>query len=148
MLDSSLSSSGSPGMVSLASPLTRSSALGIRYITGLGSWIALSIRPYASRGVEGITIFQPGSRVAVASNECEWYRLPRMPAPTGVISTIGTFQSPALDQQVLPAVCGWWVVCSGYSPTWIWAPGFWPAGAGPKAARRDPVLRLRVQHDR
>jgi hypothetical protein len=51
-----------------------------------------------ARGVEGITIFQPGSRVAIASIECEWYRLARMPAPTGVISTIGTFQSPALDQ--------------------------------------------------
>ncbi len=30
--------------------------------------------------------------------------LPRMPAPTGVISTSGTFQSPPLDQYVLPAI--------------------------------------------
>ncbi len=30
--------------------------------------------------------------------------LPRMPEPTGVITTIGTFQSPLLDQQVLPAI--------------------------------------------
>jgi hypothetical protein len=43
----------------------------MRYMTGLGSWIALSIRPYASRGVDGMTIFQPGMCVAVASNECE-----------------------------------------------------------------------------
>ena len=29
--------------------------------------------------------------------------LPRMPLPTGVISTIGQFQSPADDQQMPPA---------------------------------------------
>ena len=32
--------------------------------------------------------------------------LPRMPAPTGVMSTIGTDQSPPLDQHVFPGVKG------------------------------------------
>ncbi len=50
----------------------RSSALGSRYITGLISWHAEISRPYASSGFDGITIFQPGMWVAVASNECEW----------------------------------------------------------------------------
>ncbi len=30
--------------------------------------------------------------------------LPRMPVPTGVITTIGRFQSPLLAQRVLPAI--------------------------------------------
>jgi len=72
MLASTLSSPGSPGMSSPALPFTRSSALGIRNMTGLGSAIALRRSPYASRGFDGITIFQPGMRVAWASNECEW----------------------------------------------------------------------------
>ena len=36
-----------------------------------------------------MTIFQPASRLAQLSKECEWYRLPRMPEPLGVITTIG-----------------------------------------------------------
>ena len=37
--------------------------------------------------------FQSGwytaSRLAMLSNECEWYKLPRIPEPLGVISTSG-----------------------------------------------------------
>ena len=64
--------SGSPGTSSPGADFVRMRAFGARNITGFGSAIAESMSPYASRGVEGITIFQPGIRVACPSNECEW----------------------------------------------------------------------------
>ena len=36
-----------------------------------------------------MTTFHPASRLAQLSKLCEWYMLPRMPAPFGVMTTIG-----------------------------------------------------------
>ena len=41
------------------------------------------------RELLGMTTFHPARRLAQLSNEWEWYRLPRMPEPLGVMTTIG-----------------------------------------------------------
>src|SRR5438874_12264119 len=50
-----------------------------------------------------MTIFQPARRLAQLSKECEWYRLPRMPEPEGIIKTSGMSNWPAPAQRWLPA---------------------------------------------
>ena len=61
--------------VGTASLNIRSRRLCSKKSTGSGSRIAASIRPLASYGPEGITIFKPGVAKR-ASIDCEWYSAP------------------------------------------------------------------------
>ena len=72
ILESALSSPGSPGISSPGWLRTRSSALGTRKKQGFGSTMQERSRPYASLGVEGIAILKPGMWVAALSKEWEW----------------------------------------------------------------------------
>ena len=57
--------------------------------------MAASIRPFASYGVEGITIFSPGV-ANLASIDCEWYRAPCTWPPMGALITSGAPQPPSV----------------------------------------------------
>ena len=59
-------------------------------MTGFGSRIALTSRPFASSAVAGATTFSPGAWRNHASGFWEWNGPPENPPPDGSRTTIGT----------------------------------------------------------
>ncbi len=64
------------------------------YTTGLSSRMAEMIRPFASCGVLGMTIFMPGMCAKVPHRHCECWAASEYPPPTAVVTTIGTVTLP------------------------------------------------------
>ena len=68
--------------------------LSSKKTTGFSSRIAVFNNPFASRGVEGIATFNPGTWLTHACSDCECCAADRRAAPNVVRKTIGTFHVP------------------------------------------------------